>query len=116
MRSLGPPGQEKMMTLTGAMRIGGEEVRGDCGEVRSIAAATGQAIDPPFFAGGAREVDLACGLADAAFDSFRNTDPELRAGFLEGIAQAILNLGDTLVERVMVESGLPRARIEGERG
>ena len=39
-----------------------------------------------------------------------------RAKFLEAIAQGILDLGEVLVERVMSESGLPRARVEGERG
>src|SRR6185503_10088609 len=68
--------------------------------------------------GGAGEADLdsACALADAAFDSYRETSPEARAKFLETIAEKILGIGDMLIERAMLESGLPRARLEGERG
>ncbi|EXJ12482.1 NADP-dependent fatty aldehyde dehydrogenase [Nitrincola nitratireducens] len=35
---------------------------------------------------------------------------------MEGIANEIMALGDQLVERAMLETGLPQARIEGERG
>ncbi|MFL6734507.1 MAG: aldehyde dehydrogenase (NADP(+)), partial [Sphingomicrobium sp.] len=35
---------------------------------------------------------------------------------LESIAQNILDIGDELVDRCVAESGLPRPRIEGERG
>ena len=40
----------------------------------------------------------------------------IRDRFLETIAEQILALGDGLIERAMRESGLPRARLEGERG
>ncbi len=39
-----------------------------------------------------------------------------RAAFLRTIADNIENLGTTLVERVMEESGLPEGRVVGERG
>lgn len=58
----------------------------------------------------------ACAAADAAFDTYRATTREQRAAFLERIADEILALGDTLIEVTMRESGLPRARLEGERG
>ena len=58
----------------------------------------------------------ACALAEAAFDPYRATSPEVRARFLELVADKIAALGDALTERACAESGLPRARIEGERG
>jgi hypothetical protein len=61
-------------------------------------------------------VDAACSLAEAAFNPYRAAGLEARARLLETIAQGILDLGDVLVERVMSESGLPRGRVEGERG
>ncbi|MFX6149119.1 aldehyde dehydrogenase family protein, partial [Acinetobacter baumannii] len=54
--------------------------------------------------------------AEQAFDAFRNTLPEQRAAFLERIADGIEALGDTLIERAHRESGLPLARLQGERG
>jgi alpha-ketoglutaric semialdehyde dehydrogenase len=102
--------------ITGEMLIGSQAVRGDRGDIRGIDPSTGQEIDPPFGSGGAAEVERACALAWAALDAYRETSLEQRARFLEAIAQAILDLGDELVVRAMAESGLPRGRIEGERG
>ena len=57
----------------------------------------------------------ACSLAAQAFDSFRDTSAEVRARFLEMIGQGLMDLGGELVERACGETGLPSARIEGER-
>jgi NADP-dependent aldehyde dehydrogenase len=84
--------------------------------LQGINPATGEALDPPFVEAGAFEVERACALAWAAFDSFRETSLEARARFLEAIASGILSLGDTLIERAVAETGLARGRIEGERG
>jgi NADP-dependent aldehyde dehydrogenase len=103
-------------TLTGEMLIGARAVRGTQGKIHAINPATGAQMDPEFGEGGPREVDEACSLAEAAFNPFRALPLEARAQFLEAIAQGILDLGDVLIERVMAESGLPRPRVEGERG
>ena len=47
---------------------------------------------------------------------YRALPLEQRARFLETIAQRILDLGPLLIERAGQESGLPAARLEGERG
>ncbi|EGC98981.1 aldehyde dehydrogenase, partial [Burkholderia sp. TJI49] len=60
--------------------------------------------------------ETACALADEAFDAYRETGPEARAAFLDAIGRNIMALGDALIERCVTETGLPRARIEGERG
>lgn len=78
--------------------------------------STGQAIEPLFGAADASHVGRACALADAAFASFSETAPEDRAVFLEAIADGIAAIGDALIERAMAESGLPRVRLDGERG
>ncbi|HLZ79505.1 MAG TPA: aldehyde dehydrogenase (NADP(+)) [Sphingomonas sp.] len=101
--------------LDGASLIGGEAVRG--GDLfRAVDPSSGELIAPEFAGVGATEVARACELAAAAFDTYRETDPEIRARFLEAIADNIEALGDTLIQRAMAESGLPRARLEGERG
>lgn len=62
------------------------------------------------------DVDAACAAAWSAFEPYRNIDAEARAAFLDAIGDEIIALGDALVETVCRESGLPRARIESERG
>jgi NADP-dependent aldehyde dehydrogenase len=85
-------------------------------EFRSVAAATGKPQGDPVAVHGPEDVAAACRKADAAFDAYRATDRETRAAFLERIADRIMAIGDPLIEAAMSESGLPRARLEGERG
>lgn len=104
------------MNVLGEMLIGARAVRGAAGSVKAVNPATGETMEPAF--GGATQGDLddACALAWRAFDRYRDSALEARAAFLEAIAANILELGDALVERCVSETGLPRARIEGERG
>ncbi|MDT8265594.1 aldehyde dehydrogenase family protein, partial [Roseomonas sp. DSM 102946] len=104
------------MQLTGEMLIGASAMRGTDKPVQAIEAQTGKPMEPSYGGGSAADVDRACGLAWAAFDTYRETSLEDRARFLEAIASNIMDLGDALIERTMAESGLPRGRIEGERG
>lgn len=85
-------------------------------DFRSVAAESGEPFGPAFEIHGPVDVDAACAAAEAAFDAYRATDREARAAFLEQIAEEILAIGDSLIESAMTESGLPRARLEGERG
>jgi 2,5-dioxopentanoate dehydrogenase len=62
------------------------------------------------------EIGLAFEEADAAFDLYRQLSRNKRAAFLDAIAEEILALGDVLVQRAVSETGLPEARIVGERG
>ena len=104
------------MQISGNLLIGQKAVRGTNGSIRAVNAATGAPIEPAFGGATAADLEAACALAWAAFDAYRETPLEARAQFLETIAQNILDLGDDLIERCVTESGLPRARIEGERG
>ncbi|MBV1790129.1 aldehyde dehydrogenase (NADP(+)) [Marinobacterium sp. D7] len=104
------------MTILGEMLIGSRTVKGTSKAIQAINPATNENLEPLFGGGSKEDVDAAAELAWAAFDSFRETDPETRARFLETCADEILALGDELVQRAMAETGLPQARIEGERG
>jgi NADP-dependent aldehyde dehydrogenase len=53
--------------------------------------------------------------AAEAFTTFRNSTPEVIASLLETIASEIESLGDELIETSSLESGLPVARLTGER-
>ncbi|MFY0990076.1 aldehyde dehydrogenase (NADP(+)) [Halomonas sp. C05BenzN] len=104
------------MTLQGKLLIGQQAVAGTRAEIRAIDPATGHPLDPAWAGGGEAEVEQACDLAWAAFDTYRETSLDARAAFLEAIATGIEAIGDELIERAMAETGLPRARLEGERG
>ena len=104
------------MALTGDIVIGAERLSGRTASFKAVDPATGETLEPAFAFAGDAEVGRACELAAEAFDIYRETAPEARAAFLEAIAEEIVALGDALVERACAESGLPRARIEGERG
>ena len=90
--------------------------RAEASGFRSIAADTGEAVGEAFPVSSLADVAAACAAADAAFDAYRATDRETRARFLERIGEEIVDIGDDLIVAAMRESGLPRARLEGERG
>ncbi len=104
------------MPLTGNMPIGSRSVRGAGAPIHAYNPANGEKLPPDF--AGATQADLktACALAQAAFRPYRLAPLARRAEFLEAIAIAIEGLGDELIERAMAETGLPRPRLEGERG
>jgi 2,5-dioxopentanoate dehydrogenase len=104
------------MRLTGDMLIGGAAVQGSGAKMRAVDPSNGSDLDPSFSGGTTKDVEQACGLAWSAFDEFRETGLEVRAKLLEDVAEQILELGDILIERACAETGLPKARIEGERG
>ncbi|RYF02579.1 MAG: aldehyde dehydrogenase (NADP(+)), partial [Oxalobacteraceae bacterium] len=72
--------------------------------------------EPGFGTASADELAAACQLADQAVDAYRAVPLEGRARFLETIAERIVDIGPILIERAAQESGLPVARLEGERG
>jgi 2,5-dioxopentanoate dehydrogenase len=62
------------------------------------------------------EVDMAAEKAATAFQQYYKKSGHEKADFLEAIADEIVKTGDTLVTVCCSETGLPPARIEGERG
>ena len=102
--------------LAGKLFVGGEHRTGSGEALYATNPATDTKLEPAFGSAVPADVEEACSQAAAAFPVFRNTGLEQRAAFLEAIAANILDLGDTLIERAMAETGLPRARLEGERG
>ncbi|MGU7784693.1 aldehyde dehydrogenase (NADP(+)) [Burkholderia sp. PU8-34] len=103
------------MQISGQMVIGGASVRGTAGALRAFDPARGVELEPEFGAGDAADVDRACSLAAAALDPFRAMPLDVRARFLDTIADNLVALGDALITRAHQESALPVARLEGER-
>lgn len=102
--------------LTGELLIGGESRKGTNGEIKGVNPATGETLEPAFGGATKADVEQAAALAAEAFGPYRSLPYETRATFLEAIAEHIEAIGDDLIVRVMAETGLPRARLEGERG
>lgn len=103
------------MLLTGEMLIGQQAVAGSREPIYAINPATNEQLAPAYHGGTSKEVERAAQLAWEAFDHFRETSLDTRAGLLDTIASEIEALGDTLIQRAMAETGLPQARLEGER-
>lgn len=104
------------MNLTGNLLLGAKRQRGTAQPFSGVNAVSGETLPPTYGGATAEDVVRACELADAAFPLYRQTPPSVRATFLELAAAKIDALGDALTERACTETGLPRARIEGERG
>lgn len=62
------------------------------------------------------EIESCTREAKAAFHQYSKKTAAERAAFLEAIGEEIMALGDDLIQRAMLESGLPEARLTGERG
>lgn len=104
------------MTLQGTSLIGREAVTGNQAAIRAIDPASGEALAPDYLGLDRSAVTRACQLAEEAFATYSETSLDARAAFLEAIAGEIEAIGDELIARAMAETGLPRARLEGERG
>lgn len=78
--------------------------------------STGKKLEPAFYEATEKEINTAVEKALEAFAKYRNVSGEDKASFLETIADEILALGDELIKRCMEETGLPEARLSGERG
>ncbi|CCH02420.1 aldehyde dehydrogenase [Fibrella aestuarina BUZ 2] len=83
---------------------------------QGINPATGEALPGFFSEATVDEVAQACEQAAVAFATYRQKSGAEKARFLEAIAAEIEALGDELLTRAQAESGLPLARLTGERG
>ncbi|MDQ2755621.1 MAG: aldehyde dehydrogenase (NADP(+)) [Actinomycetota bacterium] len=104
------------MPLTGHSIIAGQTTPGGAGTFRAVDPAVGGEIGPEVTALSMEQLATATACATQAFPVFRATRPVDRAAFLDAIADEIEGIGDELVETAYAESGLPLARLKGERG
>ncbi|BBI53514.1 2,5-dioxovalerate dehydrogenase [Vreelandella olivaria] len=104
------------MTLEGKLLIGQQAISGQQADIHAVNPATGETLAPAYPGGSKAEVEQACELAEAAYATYRETSLEDRAVFLETIASEIEAIGEELTKRGVAETGLPEARLQGERG
>lgn len=98
--------------LTGKHLIAGEWVAGE--RMFRSEPSSGEAHD--FAVGSPALVDLAAKAAEEAFWSYSALARADRAAFLRTIAEEIDKLGDEITKVGVEETGLPQARLVGERG
>jgi NADP-dependent aldehyde dehydrogenase len=103
------------VTIDGAILVGSREVRREPG-FQAINPASGEPLPQLFGEATPEDVTAACALAQAAFAPFSTLEPAARARFIEAVADAIEAIGDGLITTAMAETGLPRPRLENERG
>lgn len=78
-------------------------------------ANNGQKMNIPFYCSTVEDVEAAAELAKDAFPIYKETTLQQRAAFLNEIANQIAVLDTRLIEIAMQETGLPQARLEGEK-
>jgi alpha-ketoglutaric semialdehyde dehydrogenase len=100
------------MTLTGKHLIAGQWLGGDA----TFCSCPTHGPAHEFAMGTPAHVAQAAEAAEAAFWSYGTSSRETRAAFLEAIAEEIDARGDAITEIGCQETGLPQARLIGERG
>jgi alpha-ketoglutaric semialdehyde dehydrogenase len=110
-----PNFQEKYMLLNGHSLIAGDQIVGDNGTTTGFNPATNEALEPSFSLISQDQLKAATTAAAEAYSSFSTLDPDTHAAFLEAIADNIEAIGEDLITRASQETGLPAARLTGER-
>ncbi|UJW75429.1 aldehyde dehydrogenase (NADP(+)) [Rhizobium sp. SL42] len=100
------------LNLTGKHLIAGEWVEGS----GTFASNPASGESHTFSLGSAALVDRAMKAAEEAFVTYGYSSREERAKFLEAIAEEIDARGDAITQIGSQETGLPEARLIGERG
>ncbi len=103
------------MTLHGRSLLAGKPGAPGGATFQAINPATGAAIEPAFHEASSKEAANALQAATEAFAVYRAVPAETRAQLLDAIATEIEQLGDALLQRCHLETGLPLARLTGER-
>jgi NADP-dependent aldehyde dehydrogenase len=103
------------VTLTGHSLIAGQTVAGEGKTTFAFNPASNEQLEPAYTLLTEEQLKAATAAAAEAFASFSTLDPETHAAFLDAIADNIEAIGDELIIRASQETGLPAARLTGER-
>lgn len=104
------------MTILGKHLIAGAWTGNPDGGFTAFDAISHQPLTHTFADATEAEVNEAINRANVAFTSYSQSSPTQRAHFLRTIGEQIIALGDELINTACAETGLPEARITGERG
>jgi alpha-ketoglutaric semialdehyde dehydrogenase len=103
------------MSLHGKNFIGAQLSSGTGKTFSSISPLDSSRLPGSFYTAADGDADQGVELAEEAFKTYGKTSGEERAAFLERIGDEIMALGDELIKRAHLETGLPEARLTGER-
>lgn len=104
------------MNLTGKSIIGFSRGSETAKTFTAFNPQNGEAVEPNFYSATIDELNQAVELAERARIKYGKISGKEKAKFLRQIADNIESLGDDLVERASLETGLPNGRFQGERG
>ncbi len=104
------------MNLTGKSIIGFSRGSENPKTFTAFDPKTGEAVEPHFHSATNEELNKAVDLADEARIKYGKVSGKEKAKFLRRIAENIEAIGDDLIERATLETGLPNPRFVGERG
>ncbi len=104
------------MDLTGHTLIDGAWTPGNGTAFHAVDPTSGDELDQEFRESGPDQIAAAAVAAHRAAAAYRAVPLHERAAFLVAMAEEIEALGDELLDQVVAETALPRARATGERG
>lgn len=102
--------------LTGKSIIGSSRGNESAVTFTAFDPTTGVAVEPNFYSATNEELNRAAELSNDARFVYGTLPGATKAIFLRQIASNIEELGDELIQRASLETGLPNARFVGERG
>ena len=102
--------------MNGKNIIGSLYQTGDREFLKAADPSTGLLLEGEFSRANESLVESALALAVDAFQTYRFIDKDIKAAFLNAIADELNKVGEILVNRAAKESGLPLPRLQGELG
>ncbi len=101
--------------LSGLSIIGHETGKVQESKHFAFSPVKGEMLVEGFSIASAEELAYAVHLAHLAAPAYSDMEADKRAAFLDKIAEEILAIGQKLIDRAHLETGLPEARLIGER-
>ncbi len=103
------------MNIIGKNFIGYQQSAQSQRTFQSYVPASDTFLAEQFYCATSEETERAIQLAANTFNEYAAVPASQRAEFLMAITEEIMNCGDILLERAHLETGLPLARLRGER-
>ncbi len=104
-----------MTTLAGRSIIGNALSKSEGEKFYGVNPSSGKNLEPGFYEASDDDINSAIQWATKAYATYRRKSGSEKATLLDAIADEINALGDDLIRRAMEETGLPEARLIGER-